>query len=374
MIGILDSTLREGEQTPGVLFNQNQRVEIAKLLSDANVNMIEAGHPVVSNDILNSIKNIMELKNSGTIKSEIIAHSRAVNSDIDVAAKLNVDRIAIFYGISDIHLKFKTHKTREEALDIIYNSINYANSYGIKIRFTAEDASRSDINFLRNVIKTAANAGADRISIADTLGILTPEKTKYIFNNINDIKNVEYDFHGHNDLGMAVANSLAAIGSGANIIHTTVNGLGERVGIAQTQIIGALLKYHYNVNAINLKLLKNLSKVVEDYSKIKMPVNEPVTGDNAFIHKSGVHVNGIINNPETYEFMNPEEFGIKRSFTIDKYSGKHALIEKLKNLNINIDNDKLSYILNEIKNSNKIYNDNDIISMINNISYQRNNI
>ncbi len=374
MIGILDSTLREGEQTPGVLFNRNQRVEIAKLLSDANVRMIEAGHPVVSNDILNSIKDIMELKNSGEIKSEIIAHSRAVNSDIDVAAKLNVDRIAIFYGISDIHLKFKTHKTREEALDIIYNSINYANSYGIKVRFTAEDASRTDINFLRNVIKTAANAGSDRISIADTLGILTPEKTKYIFNNINDIKNVEYDFHGHNDLGMAVANSLAAIGAGANIIHTTVNGLGERVGIAQTQIIGALLKYHYNINVINLKLLKNLSKVVEEYSKIKMPVNEPITGENAFVHKSGVHVNGIINNPETYEFMDPEEFNIKRSFTIDKYSGKHALIEKLKNLNINIDNDKLLYILNEIKNSNKIYDDNDIISMVNNISYQRNNI
>ncbi len=367
MIGILDSTLREGEQTPGVLFNMDQRVNIAKLLSDADVKMIEAGHPVVSEDIFNSIKYIMELKNSETIKSEIIAHSRAVNSDIDIASSLNIDRIAIFYGISDLHLKYKTHKTKEEALNIIYNSINYAKSYGIKIRFTAEDASRTDINFLRDVIKTAVSAGADRISIADTLGILTPERTKYIFNNINDIKNVEYDFHGHNDLGMAVANSLAAFESGATVIHATVNGLGERVGITPTQVIGTLLKYHYNLDVINLSLLRELSSTVEKYSNIQMPLNEPVTGSNAFIHKSGVHVNGIINNPETYEFMNPEIFGIQRSFTIDKYSGKHALIQKLNNLNIKPDENIISYALNEIKNSNKIYNDNDIISMVNNI-------
>ncbi len=365
MIGILDSTLREGEQTPGVLFSREQRVKIARLLSDANIAMIETGHPVVSDDILNSIKDIVELKNSGIIKSEIVAHSRAVNSDIDVAASLNVDRIAIFYGISDLHLRHKTHKSREEALNIIYNSIHYARSYGIKVRFTAEDASRTDINFLRDVIKTAISAGADRISIADTLGILTPEKTRYIFNNINDIKNAEYDFHGHNDLGMAVANSLTAFESGATIIHTTVNGLGERVGITPTQVLGTLLKYHYNLDVVNLGSLRTLSGIVEKYSNVKMPLNEPVTGDNAFIHKSGVHVNGIINNPETYEFMSPEIFGIKRNFTIDKYSGKHALIEKLNKLNLKIDDDGISYILNEIKNSNKIYSDNDIISMAN---------
>jgi 2-isopropylmalate synthase len=363
--GILDSTLREGEQTPGVLFNKNQRVEIAKLLSDAHVAMIEAGHPLVSSDIYSAIKEIMQLKESGIIKSEIIAHSRALNSDIDSAAGLNVDRIAIFYGVSDIHLDYKTHKSRTQALDIIYDSISYAASTGIPVRFTAEDASRTDINFLRSVINTAVEAGADRVSIADTLGILTPEKTRYIFNNINDIKNVKFDFHGHNDMGMALANSLAAVESGASIVHATVNGLGERVGITPLQQIGILLNYHLGINAVDLKLLKPLSELVEKYSKIIMPPNYPITGNNAFTHKSGVHVSGIINNARTYEFMDPSELGMQHGFTIDKYSGRHALREKLAGMGLDLDENRISDILEKIKNSNMAYSEEQLKEMAN---------
>jgi 2-isopropylmalate synthase len=364
-VGILDSTLREGEQTPGVLFNRNQRVEIAKLLSDAHVAMIEAGHPLVSPDIYSAIKEIMEMKSSGIIRSEIIAHSRAVNTDVDSAASLNVDRIAIFYGVSDIHLDHKTHKSRTEALDIIYDSVSYASSTGIPVRFTAEDASRTDINFLRNVIKTAVEAGADRVSIADTLGILTPEKTSYIFNNIGDIRDVEYDFHAHNDMGMALANSLAAAESGATIIHTTVNGLGERVGITPTQAMGVLLNYHMGIDAVDLISLKPLSDIVEQYSGISMPPNYPITGSNAFTHKSGVHVNGIINNAGTYEFIDPAKLGMHRAFTIDKYSGKHALREKLANMGLKLDENKLSDMLEKIKNNNMAYSEDDLKTIIN---------
>ncbi|MCL4349474.1 homocitrate synthase [Ferroplasma acidiphilum] len=364
-VGILDSTLREGEQTPGVLFNKNQRIEIAQLLSDAHVAMIEAGHPLVSPDIYSAIKEIMDMKASGMINSEIIAHSRAVNSDIDSAASLGVDRIAIFYGVSDIHLDNKTHRSRTEALDIIYDSISYASSTGIPVRFTAEDASRTDINFLRNVVRTAVDAGADRVSIADTLGILTPEKTAYIFNNLSDIKGVEYDFHGHNDMGMALANGLAAAESGATIIHSTVNGLGERVGIIPTQALGVLLNYHLGVDAINLLSLKPLSELIEKYSGITMPPNYPVTGSTAFTHKSGVHVDGIIRNPGTYEFMDPSRLGLQHSFTIDKYSGKHALREKLANMGINADDNKISYMLEKIKNNNMVYSEDDLKEIAN---------
>jgi 2-isopropylmalate synthase len=364
-VGILDSTLREGEQTPGVLFNKDQRIEIAKVLSDAHVAMIEAGHPLVSADIYSAIKEIMELKASGIIKSEIIGHSRAVNGDVDSAASLNVDRIAIFYGISNIHLENKTHKSRTEALDIIYDSVSYASATGIPVRFTAEDASRTDINFLRTVVKTAVEAGADRVSIADTLGILTPERTAYIFNNLADIKDVEYDFHGHNDMGMAVANSLAAAEAGASIIHTTVNGLGERVGITPIQSLGVLLNYHLGIDAINLLSLKPLSELVEKYSGITMPPNYPVTGSNAFTHKSGVHVDGIIRNPGTYEFMDPSRLGIQHSFTIDKYSGKHALREKLENMGIKVDDNKISDMIEKIKNNNMVYTDEDIKAIVN---------
>ncbi len=363
--GILDSTLREGEQTPGVLFNRSQRVEIARMLSDAHVAMIEAGHPLVSADIHSAIKDIMDLKASGAIKPEIIAHSRAVSADIDSAASLNVDRIAIFYGVSDMHLRFKTHKSKTEALDIIYNAISYAVATGIPVRFTAEDASRTDINFLRDIIKTAVEAGADRVSIADTLGILTPEKTRFIFNNIADIKGVEYDFHGHNDMGMAAANGLAALESGATIVHTTVNGLGERVGITPTQIMAVLMKYHMNIDAADLLLLKPLSRKVVEYSGISSPPNYPVTGNYAFTHKSGVHVNGIISNVSTYEFMDPALLGMQRSFTIDKYSGKHALRQKLMDMGIDLDDNKILYVLNKIKSNNIVYSDEDLKIIIN---------
>ncbi len=305
----------------------------------------------------------MGLKNTGEIKSEIIAHSRAAHMDIDSAASLNVDRIAIFYGISDIHLKYKTNKTRSEALDIIYDAVKYASSYGIKVRFTAEDASRADINFLRDVIVTARDAGADRISLADTLGILTPESTERLFKSVSDIKNVEYDIHAHNDMGMAVSNSYTAALNGATIIHSTINGLGERVGITPTQVIAAMLKYHMNIDVINLKMLMEISRQVEDYTGISMPPNYPVTGDFAFTHKSGVHVQGIIKNSSTYEFLSPEIFGRTRRFTIDKYSGKHAIKEKLANMGINVGDDDINYILNEIKSTNRPYNDDDLMSM-----------
>jgi 2-isopropylmalate synthase len=369
--GILDSTLREGEQTPGVLFNRSQRVEIARMLSDAHVAMIEAGHPLVSADIYSAIKEIMELKQSGTIQSEIIAHSRAVAADVDSAASLNVDRIAIFYGVSDMHLRYKTHKSKTEAMDIIYDAISYATSTGIPVRFTAEDASRTDINFLRNIIKTAVEAGADRVSIADTLGVLTPDKTRFIFNNISDIKDVEYDFHGHNDMGMAAANGLAALEAGATIVHTTVNGLGERVGIIPTQIMAVLMKYHMDVDAANLLMLKALSAKVEEYSGINLPPNYPVTGNYAFTHKSGVHVDGIISNAGTYEFMDPAMLGMHRSFTIDKYSGKHALREKLMGMGINLGDSEISEVLDKIKNNNMVYSDEDLKAMINSSDNQR---
>ncbi|WMT51524.1 MAG: homocitrate synthase [Ferroplasma sp.] len=368
--GILDSTLREGEQTPGVLFNRRQRVEIARMLSDAKVAMIEAGHPLVSEDIYSAIKEIMDLKASGIIKSEIIAHSRAVASDVDSAASLNVDRIAIFYGVSDMHLRYKTHKSKTEAMDIIYDSISYAASTGIPVRFTAEDASRTDINFLRNIIKTAVEAGADRVSIADTLGVLTPEKTRFIFNNISDINGVEYDFHGHNDMGMAPANGLAALESGASIVHTTVNGLGERVGIIPTQVMAVLMKYHMNIDAANLLMMKTISRKVEEYSGIKLPPNYAITGDYAFTHKSGVHVDGIISNASTYEFMDPAMLGMQRSFTIDKYSGKHALREKLRAMGINLNDSGLSKILAQIKNNNMVYSDEDLKSIISSLNTQ----
>ncbi|AWR97830.2 homocitrate synthase [Acidianus sulfidivorans JP7] len=365
-VGILDSTLREGEQTPGVVFTTEQRVEIAKALSDLGVAMIEAGHPAVSPDIYEGIKRIIKLKKEGEIRSEILGHSRAVKKDIETVAELEADRIAIFYGISDIHLKAKTRNTREEALQIIAEMVSYAKSHGLKIRFTAEDATRADLQYLVEVIKTAKNAGADRIGIADTVGILYPSKARELFSYLTkEIPGVEYDIHAHNDLGLAVANSLAAVEGGATIIHTTVNGLGERVGITPLQTVAAAIKYHFNIDVVKLELLPKISSMVEKYSGIPTPPNFPITGDYAFIHKAGIHVQGILNDPRSYEFMPPETFGRTRDYVIDKYTGKHALKDRFERLGVNLKEEELEQVLAKIKSnpSVRFYRDVDLLEI-----------
>ncbi|MEM4097034.1 MAG: homocitrate synthase, partial [Metallosphaera sp.] len=351
-VGILDSTLREGEQTPGVVFTIEQRVEIAKALSDIGVSMIEAGHPAVSPDIYEGIKRIVKLKREGEITSEILGHSRAVKRDVEVASEIEVDRVAIFYGVSDIHLKAKTKTTREDALNVIAEVVRYAREHGLKVRFTAEDATRTDLDYLVKVAKTARDAGADRISIADTVGILYPTKTRELFSYlVKEVPGVEYDIHAHNDLGMAVANALAAVEGGATIVHATVNGLGERVGIVPLQIIAAALKYHFNVEVVKLDKLTSVSSLVEKYSGISIPPNFPITGDYAFVHKAGVHVAGILNDPRTYEFMAPETFGRSRDYVIDKYTGKHALKDRFERLGVKLDDRELEQVLVKIKSS-----------------------
>ncbi|TRM92485.1 homocitrate synthase, partial [Sulfolobus sp. A20-N-G8] len=344
----------------------DQRVEIAKALSDLGVSMIEAGHPAVSPDIHEGIKRIVKMKKEGIITSEIVGHSRAVKRDIEIAAELEVDRIAIFYGVSDIHLKAKHKASREEALNVIAETISYAKSHGVKVRFTAEDGSRTDLNFLTIVCKTARDSGADRVSIADTVGILYPSKTKELFSYLaREVKNLEFDIHAHNDLGLAVANSLAAIEGGATIIHTTVNGLGERVGITPLQQIAAAIKYHFNIEVVKLDKLQYVSSIVEKYSGIPMPPNYPITGDYAFVHKAGVHVAGVLSDPKTYEFMPPETFGRSRDYTIDKYTGKHALRDKYDKLGVKLSEIELDQILAKIKSNPTIrfYRDVDLLEL-----------
>ena len=372
--GILDSTLREGEQTPGVVFTPDQRVEIARKLSDTGIRMIEVGHPAVSLDILEGIKRITKLKKDGCITSEIVAHSRAVSSDIKLAASLDIDRMAIFYGISDTHLTSKTHKSRDEAISIIGESVSEAKSYGLKVRFTPEDASRTDYDYLIEVMKTARNAGADRIGIADTVGIMNPAKTKGLFLNIKrDVPGVELDIHAHNDMGNAVANSLSAIDGGATIVHSTVNGLGERVGITPTQIIAVAMKFHLGIDAAKLDKLRELSHMVAAYSGVRLPPNFPITGEYAFVHKSGVHVSGILGNPATYEFMDPLPLGMTRGYTIDKYTGKRALQSKLGSMGITLADDEVMAVLSQIKGSpdTRYFDNAKLLEIVSNVSRNR---
>jgi len=344
-IKILDTTLREGEQTPGVSFTIDQKIEIAKLLDEFGVDIIEAGHPMVTLSIKHSIKKIVELN----LNAEILAHCRAKIEDINLALECGVDWVGIFFSVSDRSLEERFRKSESEAISIITKAIRYAKAHGLKVRYTPEDTVRSDIRRVIRVSKAAIKAGADRISVADTGGVMSPLKMKRFITMLKKNIKIPINVHCHNDLGMATANSLAAYEAGADLIDVTVNGLGERTGIAPLSEITTALRTLYNVNKWKLDMLPEISEVVERYSGIKKSKQAPIVGENAFTHNAGLHVSALLINPYHYETIPCELVGRKRSIVIDKMASKEAIRYKLNTLNINVSEAKICRLFKEIK-------------------------
>jgi len=363
---ILDTTLREGEQTPGVSFSVDEKLQIARKLSDIGVNMIEAGDPNVSKDLFEAVK---QIANEG-LSAEILAHCRAVKKDIDNAIDCNVDRIAIFFGTSKSHLTYKLKKQEEEAIKIISDAIEYAKSHGFKVRFTAEDATRTDYSFLMRICKIAIEAGADRVSIPDTVGVMTPLQIGNLFEKLNKELKAELDCHCHNDLGLATSNALASLQAGATAAHVTVNGLGERSGITPISELAVALKVACNIDTVDLTELPNLSLMVEKFSGLIPSSNTPIVGENAFTHKAGVHVAGVLQNPTTYEGFPPDLIGRHRDIMIDKYTGKHAVESRLEKLGVSLKDEQIANLVEAIKNSSNVvrFRDVDLIELAEKIS------
>lgn len=360
---ILDTTLREGEQTPYVNFIVQEKVEIAKLLDKIGVDMIEAGDPSVSPSVYEAIKQIASLN----LNAEILAHSLAIKKNILRAKECGVDRVVVLYPTSDIHLQTKVNKTKEEALEIIKEHVEYAVSLGLKVRYTPEDATRTDYDFLVKACNTAISAGADRISVADTSGIISPDDFSERIRKLKkDLLECELDVHCHNDLGLALANSLAAVNAGATCIHVTVNGMGERSGIpdiAETILADIIINKN---NKFDPKYLTELSAYVERASGFFVAPNKPIIGNNAFSHKCGVHTDGVLKNPKTYEAFDPGILGRERKIVIDKYTGKSAVKSMLDEYNIQTTKDELKQIVVEIKNigdKRKILHESDILEI-----------
>ena len=347
MLEILDTTLREGEQTPYVNFTVDEKIEIAKMLDRVGVDMIEAGDPSVSPNVAKAIERIALLD----LRAEIVAHSIAARPSIDRAKACGANRVAIFYATSKIHLDAKLHKTQKEALDIIQEHICYAKNLGLEVRFTPEDASRTDFDCLVEVCNTAIKAGADRISFADTLGIMQPhtmfERVRLLRTKLLPCK---IDLHCHDDYGLALANAMAGIRAGANCVHTTVNGMGERSGIPD--LAETILAFHNLERAekFNLQPLVELSSYLEKVSGFFLAPNKPITGQNAFSHKSGVHTNGILKDPRTYEPFDPSLLGRERKIVIDKYTGKSAVAARLNEYGVEVSAAELEVIVTRIKN------------------------
>lgn len=347
MLEILDTTLREGEQTPYVSFTVDEKIEIAKMLDRIGVDMIEAGDPSVSPNVAKAIKHIASLG----LRAEIVAHSIASRPSIDRAKACSANRVAIFYATSKIHLDVKLHKTQDQAIDIIREHVAYARSLGLKVRYTPEDATRTDFEFLVQVCNAAIEAGADRISFADTLGIMQPHT---MFEKVSALRTrllpCKIDLHCHDDYGLALANAMAGIRAGADCIHTTVNGLGERTGIPD--LAETVVSFHNleGVDKYNIQPLMEISSYLEKVSGFFLSPNKPITGQNAFSHKSGVHTNGILKDPRTYEPFDPALLGRERKIVIDKYTGKSAVASRMEEYDIEVSPAELEVIVTRIKN------------------------
>ena len=340
-IKIFDTTLRDGEQTPGVNLNIQEKLEIAKQLEKLGVDVIEAGFAIASPGDFEAVKAV-----SDNIKNVTIASlCRAVEKDIDRAWEAvkgaQSPRIHTFIATSDIHLKYKLKMTEDEVLERAVAMVKYAKKYCSDVEFSAEDASRTRVEFLIKVVEEVIKAGATVVNIPDTVGYTTPteygEMIRTIRKNVSNIDKADISVHCHNDLGLAVANSLAAVLSGANQVECTVNGLGERAGNAAVEelIMGIdTRKDYYKIeHKIDTTQIYRSSKLVSSLTGIAVQPNKAIVGANAFAHESGIHQHGVLSEKSTYEIMRPESIGLGQNrMVLGKLSGRHAFEERLKEM------------------------------------------
>jgi len=347
-ISIYDTTMRDGEQTPGVCLRTPEKLKIARKLDELGIHQIEAGFPIVSSEEKKSVKAIV----NEDLNAEILVLSRTKKEDIETALDCGVDGIITFMATSDLHLKHKLKITKEEALNICMKSIEYAKDHGIFVAFSAEDATRTDINFLKEIYKKAENYGADRVHIADTVGAISPQGADYLVRELRKDISTGIAMHCHNDFGMALSNSISGLLAGATAVSTTVNGIGERAGNTSLEEIVMALKIIYNLDlGFNIERICELSKIVEELTNIKVPVNKPIVGRNVFRHESGIHVDAVIEEPLTYEPFLPEMIGHHRRIVLGKHSGCRAVKAKLDECGIEVTKDELCKIVEQIKRS-----------------------
>ena len=309
-IKIIDATLREGMQAPGVYLDAEQNIEIALMLFELGVETIECGHPAVSRNETARIRAVRDAL-KGKEGTNVLCHSRANEKDIDAVASLGVEWIGIFMGLNHISLSARlSNWSREQALLCVENSVTFAVSSGLKVRFTIEDASRTDVNEAIEAYRIALSVGASRICFADTVGLLSPaQTTKWILALRFEFPNVPIEVHFHDDRGLAIANTLAALEAGATWVATSVNGLGERCGIVDLMALLANLEYMGIRKIHNPDLIQHLSRKVSAYSRSLIDDRRPVTGRNAFVHTSKLHQRAQCGDHKAYEWLPPERVG-----------------------------------------------------------------
>ena len=344
-IEICDVTLRDGEQTPGVTFTGDEKVDIARMLDEVGIEVIEAGFPVVSAGEKEAVKAIAGLG----LDAKICCLARAVKGDIDAVLDCDADMAGIFVGTSDLHLRYKHRKTQEEAISCAVEALEYARRHGLIVRFAAEDSTRTDLEFLKRFYRAGEEAGADYVSIADTVGIMTPATMRFLVGEIRKTVRIPVCVHCHDDLGNAVANTIAAAGAGAYQLHTTVNGIGERAGNASLEEVLMNLLVQHGVDRYDTTKITDLSKAVQQYSGIRTAKNKAVIGDHAFAHESGIHIAALLEHDRTYELFSPELVGGRREFILGKHSGSKALCYMARQMGYMLSEAETNLVLCEIK-------------------------
>ncbi len=362
-IYIFDTTLRDGEQTPGVALTVDEKIQIAQKLNNLGVDKIEVGFPASSKGEIESAKRIGALD----LDSTLVGLARSLKNDVDAVIDADLGYVHTFIGTSPLHRDYKLKMSKEKIIETAVGAIEYAKDHGLTVEFSAEDATRTEKEFLTDIFGEAIDAGCDFLDVPDTVGVLTPVHARELITYLKDQFTIPISVHFHNDFGLATANTLTAIECGANQAHVTVNGLGERTGNCSLEELVMTLKIAYGIDlGLDTTRLYSLSHLVGRLTGVKMPVNKPIVGDNAFAHESGIHVHGILNNSSTYEPISPEMVGHSRRIVLGKHTGANALKSKLKEYHIDLNEDQFCKVFDEIKSlgdSGKCVTDDDLVAI-----------
>ena len=354
-IEILDTTLRDGEQVPGCKLNTEQKLVIAEKLDELGVDIIEAGFPISSPGDFYSVTEISKIVRNATVCGLTRAHKKDIETAAEALKFAKKPRIHTGIGTSDNHIKFKFNSTREAVLERAVEAVKYAKTFVEDVEFYAEDAGRTDNEFLAKVCEEVIKAGATVLNIPDTTGYCLPEqygaKMKYLRENVKGIEKAVLSCHCHNDLGLATANSISGVINGARQIECTINGLGERAGNTALEEVVMVLKQHKDLDLytdINSRMLNEMSLLVSELMGMPVQPNKAIVGSNAFAHSSGIHQDGVIKNRETYEIIDPAEVGVNESSIIlTARSGRSALAYRFKNIGFDVNKNELDYLYQE---------------------------
>ncbi len=342
-----DETMRDGEQTPGVYFSPEEKLEIATVLSEMGVHVMNVGIPVVSKEEHRGVKLVA---NAG-LKASVMSAARAVRKDVEACIECDVDEVSIFIACSDLHLKYKLNMTREQVLEAAVREVEYAKAHGVGVTFVTEDTFRADFEYVVELYTAAIGAGAGRAVFSDTVGYTTPTMMREFIGRLKKrLPPVQLSVHCHNDFGLAVANSLAALEAGVEVPHTCVNGLGERSGNASfEELVMALEVLYGRRTGIDVSRIAEVSRLVETLSGIPLAVNKAIVGYNSFSHESGIHADGVIKMTSTYEPMQPERIGRERRFIFGKHTGSTAVEDRLKKNGIRATPEQVRQIVEMVK-------------------------